>query len=162
MVSHLPLHGSMADANWLTPLPEASLEGVVQGRGRRILVYLIIGRRKIIICKLNDFILVFNILTTLSLIDLHPLVLPDGHTTSLYCRTIFGWLLCENSSVRGHLRPQCISFSFIFGCSIQCPKRWYHSSRTPPACRTSSPYSSLLRTPIFGGCWVEIHWYEAI
>ena len=150
MVSHLPLHGSMTVANWLTPLPEASLEGVAQGCGRRIWVYFIIRRRKKEICKLNNFILVFNILPTLLLIDLHPPALPDGHTTSLYCRTIFGWLLCENSSVGGHLRPQCISFSFIFGCSIQCPKQWNQSSRTPPACPTFPPYSPLLQKPIFG------------
>ena len=152
----------MAVANWLTPLPAASLEGVAWGCGRGILVYLIIRRRKLIICKLNCFILVFDILPTLSLIDLHPPALPDGHTTSLYCRNIFGWLLCENSSARGHLRPQCISVSFVFGCSTQCPKQWYHSFRTHPACRISPSYSPLLRTPIFGWLSCEIHWYVPV
>ncbi len=52
--------------NWLTPPPGVSLEGVIRGRGERILIALIIGQRKIIICKLNNIILVFNILPTLS------------------------------------------------------------------------------------------------
>ena len=106
--------------------------------------------RKKLICKLDNFILVFIILPTLSPIDLHPPTLPNGRTTSLYCQTIFGWLLRENSSVGGHLRPQCISFSFIFGCSIQFPKQWYQSFHTPPACCISPPYSPLLQKPIFG------------
>ena len=50
--------------NRLTPPPGASSEGAVRGRGARILRTLIIGRRKKLICKLDDLILVFYILPT--------------------------------------------------------------------------------------------------
>jgi hypothetical protein len=49
-----------------TPPPGASLEGVVQGCGGRILLKLIIKTRKKLICKLDNFISFFITLPTLS------------------------------------------------------------------------------------------------
>ncbi len=49
-----------------TPTPGASLEGVIQGPGGRILLKLISRPRKKLICKLDDFILIFITLPTLS------------------------------------------------------------------------------------------------
>jgi hypothetical protein len=55
----------MALANQFIPPPGAYLEGVGWGRGEKKLLKLIIGRRKKLICKLDDFILVFIRLPTL-------------------------------------------------------------------------------------------------
>jgi len=111
----------------------------------------------IIISKLIAFILVFYLPLTLPppkmMVSRSPTP-PNFCTSPPYSppfrRPIFGWLLCGNSSCGGCLSPQCISCSFVFGCSIQCPKWWYHRSPAPPACRTSPPYSPLLRTLMFG------------
>jgi hypothetical protein len=100
MVSRLPLrqHGF---GKSIHPTHRGLLERAVQGRGKRILLKLIIGQTNKFICKHAYFILVFIILPTLSLpkrwIYAHPM-LPDGHVTSLYhptpTRIFFGWLLC--------------------------------------------------------------------
>jgi hypothetical protein len=121
MVSRLPLrrHGLSKSAH---PTPGASSEGVVRGCGERILVALIIGRRKKLICKINDVILVFTILPTLSLpkrwIYTPPPMPPDGRTTSQYHLALlwlfFGWLLCVPSLIGGHPRPPNNLFVFIF------------------------------------------------
>jgi hypothetical protein len=50
----------MVLANQFIPPPGASLERAVRGRGKRILLKLIIGQRNKFICKLAYFILVFN------------------------------------------------------------------------------------------------------
>jgi hypothetical protein len=47
----------MALVNQLTLPPGASLEGVRQGRSKRILLTIIIGRQKRLICKLDDLFL---------------------------------------------------------------------------------------------------------
>ena len=59
-------YGGMALANQFIPPPGAYLEGGGWGRGERNLLKLIIGRRKKLICKLDNFILVFICLSTLS------------------------------------------------------------------------------------------------
>ena len=122
MVSRVPLrrHGL---ANRLTPPPGASSEGVLQARGERILVALIIGLRKKLFCKLNDVILVFNILPTLSLLKRWIYTPPtplDGCATSQYhpalLQLFFGWLLCVPSLIGGRLRPPNNLFMYIFHC----------------------------------------------
>jgi hypothetical protein len=71
-----------------TPPPGASLEGVIRGRGERILLKLISRPRTKIICKLNNFILFFITLPTLSppkrWIYTPPPPLPDGLSSSPY------------------------------------------------------------------------------
>jgi hypothetical protein len=64
----------MVLANQFIPPPGASSERAIRGRGKRILLKLIIGRRNKFICKLAYFILVLN--TPHSIVakamDLHP------------------------------------------------------------------------------------------
>ncbi len=124
--------------------------GVVQGPGERILVALIIGRRKKLISKLNNVILVFNILPTLSspkrLIYTPPPIPPDGPATSQYhlalLRLFFGWLLCVPSSIGGHLRPPNNLFVFIFHHYNHCPNR---CDNVPPT--RSNPHAPPLQNP---------------
>ncbi len=115
-----------ATAAWLKkigspPPPGASSEGVIRGRGERILVALILGWRKKLICKLNNVILVFNILPTISSPKrwiYTPPTPPNGRATSQYhlalLRLFFGWLLCVPSLIGGRLRPPNNLFVFIF------------------------------------------------
>jgi hypothetical protein len=90
----------MVLANQFIPPPGASSERAIQGRGKRILLKLIIRQRNKLICKLAYFILVFNTphsIVTKTMDYAHP-TLPDGCATSIYHPTpmqiFFGWLLC--------------------------------------------------------------------
>jgi hypothetical protein len=121
MVSHLPLrqHGLSKSAH---PTPGASSEGVIRGRSERILVALIIVRRKKLICKLNNVILVFNIIPTLSSPKRWIYTPPHAPRWSRHLsqyhlallRLFFGWLLCVPSLIGGRLRPPNNLFVFIF------------------------------------------------
>ena len=124
----------------------------------------------LIIRNLIAFILVFY----LPLTSPPPKTMVSRSSTPPTCRTsppyspplqtpIFGWLLCGNSSCGGCLSPQCIPCSFIFGCSIQCPKWWCIT--VPPHLL---PVAPPLHTPhccghlFLVGCCVEIVWSVAV
>ena len=136
MGSHLPLkqHGFSKSAH---PTPGAYLEWGVQGCGKRILVYLIIVPRNIIICKLDYFIIYFfNILPTQSppkqLICIPPcslMVAPPLYLTKSL-QLFFGWLLCVSLAIGNHIRPTDNIFIYIFVIPIVSPNNGTTPSHT--------------------------------